>query len=142
MMLTPRQLAFVEAFSIDGNAARAARAAGYAEGSAKVVACRLTKDNRIAAEIAKRRAANAHKLEITKEKVLLQLVEAINVARDQQNPVAMISGCSQLAKLCGFYDSTDRTQSLDPTEISRTVSQFRNMSDEKLIQIVLGESSS
>ncbi|KFB72992.1 terminase small subunit [Candidatus Accumulibacter contiguus] len=65
--LTTRQLAFVDAYCADGNAARAARAAGYAEKSAKVMACRLTKDNRIAAQIALRRAENAAKFEITKE---------------------------------------------------------------------------
>lgn len=137
MSLTPRQLAFVDAYSIDGNAARAARAAGYAEGSAKVVACRLTKDNRIAAEIAKRRAANAEKLEITKEQVLAQIVEAINMAREQQNPAVMISGCVQLAKLCGFFEP-ERMEMTLSAEGERLRAKFEAMSDEELLAIATG----
>ena len=135
MHLTPRQLAFVDAYSIDGNAARAARAAGYAEGSAKVVACRLTKDNRVAAEIAKRRAANAAKLEITKEQVLAQIVEAINMAREQQNPAVMISGCVQLAKLCGFYEP-ERVEMALGLESERLRAKFAAMSDVELLALV------
>lgn len=135
MSLTARQLAFVDAYSIDGNAARAARAAGYAEGSAKVMACRLTKDNRIAAEIAKRRAANAEKLEISKEQVLAQIVEAINMACEQQNPAVMISGCVQLAKLCGFYEPEVLKVRLS-NDVERIQAKFAAMSDEELYEIV------
>lgn len=135
MSLTARQLAFIDAYSADGNAARAARAAGYAEGAAKVVACRLTKDNRIAAEIAKRRAANAKKLEITKEQVLAQIVEAINMARDQQNPAVMIGGCVQLAKLCGFYEPEVLKVRLS-TDAERLQAKLVAMSDEELYEIV------
>ena len=138
MNLTPRQLAFIDAYSIDGNAARAARAAGYAEGSAKVVACRLTKDNRVAAEIAKRRAANAEKLEITKEQVLAQIVEAINMAREQQNPAAMISGCVQLAKLCGLFEPAAGSAASVLSEGCREAIRFRELSDDQLCQIASG----
>lgn len=138
MHLTPRQLAFVDAYSIDGNAARAARAAGYAEGSAKVAACRLTKDNRVAAEIAKRRTANAEKLEITKEQVLAQIVEAINMAREQQNPAAMISGCVQLAKLCGFFGLDAGNAAFGIDEGCREAIRFRELSDDQLCQIASG----
>lgn len=137
MSLTTRQRAFVDAYSVDGNAARAARAAGYAESSAKVIACRLTKDNRIAAEIAKRRAANAEKLEITKEQVLAQIVEAINIAREQQNPAAMISGCVQLAKLCGFFEPEKVTLALSG-EGDRLQAKFAAMSDAELFEIAAG----
>ena len=137
MGFTLRQLAFIDAYSVDGNAARAARAAGYAESSAKVVACRLTKDNRIAAEIAKRRAANAEKLEITKEQVLAQIVEAINMARDQKNPAVMIGGCVQLAKLCGFFEP-ERFSVEVGTDLERFRARFAAMSDEELLAIAGG----
>lgn len=45
--LTARQEKFVEHCAVYGNATEAAQLAGYAEKSAKVMACRLTKDNRI-----------------------------------------------------------------------------------------------
>ena len=139
MTLTSRQLAFVDAYSIDGNAARAARSAGYAAGSAKVVACRLTKDNRITAEIAKRRAANAERLEITREDVISGIVAAISMARAQSNPGAMISGCVQLAKLCGFYEPEVRNVVLS-ADAEKLKARFVAMSDEELLHLIQPES--
>jgi phage terminase small subunit len=56
--LTLRQTRFVDEYVVSGNAAAAARAAGYAPNAAKVTACRmLTRANLQAAIEAKRRAA-------------------------------------------------------------------------------------
>ena len=132
--LTVRQLAFVEAYSADGNAARAARVAGYAEKSAKVMACRLTKDNRIAAEIAKRRAANAEQFQITKDDVLAGFLSAIHMAREQQNPGAMISGLVQIAKMLGFYDPERISVALSG-DAERLRAKFESLSDEELLAI-------
>jgi len=145
--LTTRQLAFVDAYCADGNAARAARAAGYAEKSAKVMACRLTKDNRIAAQIALRRAENAAKFEITKEEgrsdrrnierdqVIAGILSAIEMAREQQNPAAMISGLVQVAKLCGFYEPEVRRIEVSGSA-ARVQAKYAAMSDDELLSIV------
>jgi hypothetical protein len=137
MSLTVRQLAFVEAYSADGNAARAARVAGYAEKSAKVMACRLTKDNRIAAEIAKRRAANAEQFQITKDDVLAGVLSAINMARDQQNPGTMISGLVQIAKMLGFYEPERISLALS-LDAERRLAKFVAMTDAELLMIAEG----
>ncbi|MEF8699083.1 MAG: terminase small subunit [Candidatus Accumulibacter sp. UW26] len=133
--LTPRQLAFVDAYSADGNATRAARVAGYAEKSAKVIACRLTKDNRIAARIASRRAENAEKFAITKEEVIAGILSAIEMAREQQNPAAMISGLVQVAKLCGFYEPEVRRIEVSDSA-ARVQAKYAAMSDDELLSII------
>ena len=133
--LTTRQLAFVDAYCADGNAARAARAAGYAEKSAKGMACRLTKDNRIAARIALRRAENAAKFEITKAEVIAGILRAIEMAREQQNPAAMISGLVQVAKLCGFYAPGVRRIEVSGSA-ARVQAKYAAMSDDELLSMV------
>lgn len=132
--LTARQEKFVEHCALSGNATEAARLAGYAEKSAKVMACRLTKDNRIAARIALRRAENAAKFEITKEEVIAGILNAIEMAREQQNPAAMISGLVQVAKLCGFYEPEVRRIDLSDSAVCLQA-KFAAMSDDKLLEL-------
>lgn len=133
--LTARQEKFVEHCAHCGNATEAARLAGYAEKSAKVMACRLTKDNRIAARIASRRAENAAKFAITREDVIAGVLGVIDMAREQQNPAAMISGWVQIAKLCGFY-----APEVSRIEVSgnaaRLQAKFRAMSDDELLELI------
>ena len=135
--LTPRQEKFVEHYALCGNAAEAARLAGYSDKSAKVRACRLTKDNRIAAEVAKRRAESAASLELRKEDVISGILSAINMAREQQNPATMISGWVQLAKLCGFYEPERITLALSG-EGERLKAKFAAMTDEELMAVITG----
>lgn len=134
-VLSKRQARFVEQYVLCGNAAEAARLAGYSKRSAKVRACRLTKDNRVAAEIAKRQAENAVRLEVTKEDVITGILNAITMAREQKNPGAMISGCVQLAKLCGFYEP--EVSQIELSGDAKVLqAKFAAMSDEKLLAIV------
>ena len=133
--LSPRQEKFVEHYSLCGNAAEAARLAGYSARSAKVQACRLTNDNRVIAEIAKRRRAYQQELQITKDDVVVGLLNAIQLAKEQQNPSAMISGFSQVAKLCGFYEpDVSRIEISDESLCLRH--QFAAMSDDELLAVI------
>ena len=133
--LSPRQEKFVEHYSLCGNAAEAARLAGYSARSAKVQACRLTNDNRVIAEIAKRRRAYQQDLQITKDDVVVGLLNAIQLAKEQQNPSAMISGFSQVAKLCGYYEpDVSRIEISD--ESLRLRHQFAAMSDDELLAVI------
>jgi phage terminase small subunit len=137
--LTARQEKFVEHCALHGNATEAARLAGYAEKSAKVMACRLTKDNRIAARIASRRAENAAKFAITRDEVIAGLLSAIEMAREQQNPAAMISGLVQIAKLCGFYEPEVSRIELSGNA-ARLQAKFAAMSDDELLELAAGRS--
>ncbi len=136
--LTARQEKFVEHCALSGNATEAARLAGYAEKSAKVMACRLTKDNRIAARIASRRAENAEKFAITRDEVIAGILSAIDMAREQQNPAAVIGGWVQIAKLCGLY-----TPEVSRIELSgsaaRLQAKFQAMSDDELSELIAAQ---
>ena len=133
--LSPRQEKFVEHYSLCGNAAEAARLAGYSPRSAKVQACRLTNDNRVIAEITKRQKAYQRELQITKDDVLAGLLSAIQLAKEQQNPSAMISGLAQIAKLCGFYEP-DVSRVVISDESLRLKHQLAAMSDDELLAVI------
>lgn len=73
--LTPKQALFVGEYLIDGNATRAAIAAGFAQASAGVTGAKLLKNAKVAKALALRNARRAGKLEITAERVLGELAK-------------------------------------------------------------------
>ena len=70
--LTPRQKRFVEEYLVDSNGTQAAIRAGYSEKSADVTASQLIANPKIEVAIRKAKDANAEKLDITVERVLLE----------------------------------------------------------------------
>ncbi|HEX5236147.1 MAG TPA: terminase small subunit [Silvibacterium sp.] len=75
MGVTPKQAMFVAEYLIDGNATRAAIAAGFAAGSAHVTGARLLKHATVAAAIAERQERRKEKLKISAERVLEELAK-------------------------------------------------------------------
>lgn len=71
--LKQRRTRFVKEYLIDQNAARAARAAGYSENGAHVAGQRLLRNATVQAEIAQKTAEIHQKLDISVERVNLEL---------------------------------------------------------------------
>lgn len=136
--LTSRQQAFVDAYCLGSSATEAARRAGYGERGAGVTATRLLRNANVQAAIAERQTANAERFELNREAVIAELQTAIEVAKEQQNPVAMISGWREIAKICGFYQPTTHEVRLTDSQVS-TLRNLEAMSDEELIAIVAHE---
>ena len=95
--LTTRQDRFVAAYT--GNATQAAIGAGYSPRSARQHAARMMANAAIQAALAARQGENARTLEISRQDAIRGLLEAVDVAREQANPAAMIAGWKTLA--CG-----------------------------------------
>ena len=100
--LTARRGKFVQHYAISGNAADAARMAGYSEKGANVTGCQLLTFPNIKSAITAERQREARRLELRKDDVLAGVLSAIQMAREQQNPSVMIAGLVQIAKQCGF----------------------------------------
>src|SRR5262245_61623886 len=100
---SPKQLRFVEEYCLDHNASRAPREAGYAAASAKVTGCRLLTNANVAQAIREREAEAAQRLELDRQRVIQELQTAIELARIQADPAAMIRGWVEIAKMCGYY---------------------------------------
>lgn len=110
--LTVKQARFCDEYVVCGNAAAAARAAGYRERSARQIGFEnLTKPD-IQIAIQARQQAHADALELTRQDVLKALLGAIQAAQEAGKPAVMISGWKELSRLCGFYEP--EIQRVDP----------------------------
>lgn len=104
MHLTTRQTKFVAEYALSGNAAEAARKAGYSANGAKVTGCRLLTNPNLQAAIAASRRQEADELELRREHIVGAILQAIDVAKSQNKAGPMISGWREIAKMLGFYD--------------------------------------
>lgn len=100
-----------------------------------MTATRLLKNANVQAAIAERQATNAERFDLNREAVIAELQTAIEVAKEQKNPAAMISGWREIAKICGFYQPTTHEVRLTDSQVSM-LRNLEAMSDEELIAIV------
>ena len=84
--------------------------------------------------LAEKRAEIAEELEITREKVMRGLLEAVEIARLQADPAALVRAWSELARMCGYY-APERKQVDVSVSAKRMVDQFEAMSDAELLQL-------
>ena len=137
--LTGRQKLFVENFLATGNGTQAAIAAGYAESGARVRAHRLTKDSRVQKALQARQSADATRLSTQREDVIQGLLEAIQDAKAQRDPVAMISGYREIGRMLGFYaPDVRRVQVSADRKADDELRRYDAMSDAELMAIVAG----
>lgn len=107
-LLTAKQARFIDEYLVDANGTQAAIRAGYGAAGARVAAHRLLTNVAISSAIEGRQRADATRLYIDRDNVLVGLLGAVEMAREQRNPAGMIAGLRELGKLMGFY--TDRVK--------------------------------
>jgi phage terminase small subunit len=133
-LLNDRQRHFVDAVAAGRSATEAAKAAGYSAASAAVRGCRLMKVKAVQDALAERRAEVARDLELDRQKVVAQIMEAIEIARLQADPQAMIAGWREIAKMLGYYEPERRRVEVSVSS-KRMVDQFEAMSDAELLRL-------
>lgn len=74
-MLTPKQAIFIAEYLVDGNATRAAIAAGYSEKTAEAAGSRLLRNVKVSRTLAERNARRVEKLDITAARTLSELAK-------------------------------------------------------------------
>ena len=137
-MLNSKQLRFVDEFCISHSAADAARKAGYSVKTARSIGHELLTKPDVLATIQARQAATALELGVTRQQVLADLLEAIQTARVQCNPGAMIAGAREIGKLLGFYEP--ETQRVELSVNDRGLAaKYQGMTDEQLTAIIDGQ---
>jgi hypothetical protein len=135
--LTARQQRFVEEMTVCGNAAEAARRAGYSARSAKVTACRMLTKANLQAAIATKKATLAERLELRKEDVLAGLLRCVQMGREQGEAATMIRGLVELGKLCGFYAGTE-PKAPASTSGGKLMAKYEAMSEGELLAVIAG----
>ena len=133
--LTARQARFIEEFLVDANGTQAAIRAGTAPAGAHVWASRALRDPKVAMELKRRQEGVATRLSIQRENVLNGLVEAVDMAREQRNPMGMIRGWSELARMLGLYEPEVRRLELGVSQ-KGTLQRMEAMSDQQLLTLI------
>lgn len=137
-MLNEKQLRFIDEYCCSHSAADAARRAGYSTKTARSIGHELLTKPDVQAAIQARQAATALELGVTKQKVISDLLEAIQTARVQGNPGAMIAGAREIGKLLGFYEP--ETQRVELSVGDRGLAaKYQGMTDQELTAIIDGQ---
>jgi phage terminase small subunit len=134
--LTAKQARFIDEFLVDSNGTAAAIRAGYAPGSAKVAASRMmSKDNPVRRAIHARQDADSERLGVFRDRVVNGLMEAINLAREQHNPMAMIRGWAEIGKMMGFYAPETKRVELSAAGVG-AMGRLAQMTDAELLALI------
>ena len=133
--LSARESAFVASFLASGNATASAIAANFSPKGASVAGNRMLRNARVQKALQARQAADAARLSLKREDVLAGLLEAISQAREQKNPMAMISALRELGKMMGFYAVETRQMKLAVGK-EGAMANLGRLSDNELIRIM------
>jgi phage terminase small subunit len=131
--LNERQRLFVTNYVVRGMSQReAAKAAGY-NGSRGSVQ-KLMQYPKIEQAIKTEQKAFEQALQITRQEVVEGLKEAIDMARVKADPLSMVAGWREVAKICGYYEPVKHK-----VEVSMNgqvlMHQITAMSDEDLLKL-------
>jgi len=136
VILTPKQVRFIDEYLIDFNASRAAIASGFSPRSAKVQGSRLLTNVNVKLSIQRHQKATEKRLQVTRDNVIQGLVIAAEQARINKDPASMIAAMSEVSKMMGFYASKPCKETTE-TFSDSLKGQFEIMTDEELRAIVL-----
>lgn len=134
--LTARQLRFVNEYLLDANATRAAIRAGVASSGAHVWGSRTLRSAKVAQALQARQKADQLRLQIDRDRVVVMLLEAYEMAKEKREPAAMVSACRELAKLFGLYEPM-RAQ-IDISRDDSAMSRLDELTDQQLLQLIQG----
>lgn len=129
--LTPKQRKVAQLVGRGDSWNAAALKAGYSQGASNVAAWK--NDPRILAIIAAEQKKNEETVDMSRKKVMDGFLEAIDIARIQADPTAMIKGWTEVAKMCGYYAPDTKKVEIS-ISAKRLVDKFETMSDEELLK--------
>lgn len=128
--MTPKQRRFVDEYLIDGNATRAAKAAGYAGGqSAEVTGHRLLRNPKVAAAIADGERQRQKRTQIDQDWVINKIVKTIEDCEsgENRNPHAVLKGTELLGRTLAMFTDVSKStvthefDSLPETELDERI---------------------
>lgn len=133
--LSSKQVRFIEEFLLDGNVTAAAKRAGYSPKSARVVGQETLRNPAVRAKLEARQAAEAERLGITRERVLTGLLEAIETARANSDPAAMVRAWTSIGSMMGFYAAKHHVVEVTapPGDLEAA---YARMSDAELVRLM------
>jgi len=141
VQLTARQARFIDEYLVDANGRAAAMRAGYSSAGAKMAAHRALSNVTISGAIEARQRQDATRLGMDRDRVLAGLLGAVEMAREQLNPAAMVQGLREIGKLMGYYAPKQMRVALDEGQ-AKAMARFEAMSDAELLALMAGSPAS
>lgn len=136
--LTTRMKEFVKLWAQGETILSAALRAGYNDGG--TYAYRLAKDPAILKIYHREKEAYAAAVGMTRQKVMEGLLEAVEMAKIQADPTAMIAGWREVGKMCGYYEPVKKQ--IDVNITGNVVMQRLNkLSDAELLKLIETETA-
>lgn len=131
-VLTDKQHAFV-ANKVDMGMSdnRAAKEAGYSD---KAAARNLNTLPKIQNAIAERQEAYQEVVQMSRKRVMDGLLEAVDMAKLKADPLSMVAGWREIAKICGYYEPT-KVQVDVSVNGKMLLHQMSSMSQEDLLKL-------
>lgn len=135
MKLSKRRSKFVNEYILDHNGSRAARDAGYATSGARVTAHRLLTNANVKAAIESKKHNLAQKYELKMDDVVSEIQHAIEIAKYTSNPLAIIKGWIEIAKLMGFYSHQESIEVGFKNLNTELLLKLETLTDQELLEI-------
>lgn len=136
--LTSKMKEFVKLWAQGETILSAAIRAGYNDGG--TYAYRLAKDPAILKIYHREKEAYAAAVGMTRQKVMEGLLEAVEMAKIQADPTAMIAGWREVGKMCGYYEPVKKQ--IDVNITGNVVMQRLNkLSDAELLKLIETETA-
>jgi hypothetical protein len=133
--LSAKQAKFVQEFLVDGNGTQAAIRSKFGVAGARVTACRLLTNPNVQKALQARQTADATRLCLAREDVLAGLLEAVAQAKEQRNPMAMISGWREIGKMMGYFAPGRINLDVDIVSMAQR-DRLERMTDSELLKII------
>lgn len=133
--LTPHQFDFVKFMAQGMPASAAARHAGFAHTGIAVY--RLIRLPNVQAALKIEREKYEREAKMTRKKVMDGILEAIEMARLQSEPITMVAGWREIAKMCGYYEAVKSKIDISVNG-QLLVSRIQSMPDDELLALAEG----
>lgn len=136
--LTAKMKEFVKLWAQGETLLSASIRAGYTDNG--TYAYRLAKDPAILKIYHREKEAYAAAVGMTRQKVMEGLLEAVEMAKIQADPTAMIAGWREVGKMCGYYEPVKKQ--IDVNITGNVVMQRLNkLSDAELLKLIETETA-
>ena len=131
--LTTRMKEFVKLWAQGESILSAALKAGYSDGG--TYAYRLAKDQAILKIYHREKEAYASSVGMTRQRVMEGLLEAVEMAKIQADPTAMIAGWREVGKMCGYYEPVKKQIDVNITG-NVVMERLNRLSDSELLKLI------
>lgn len=130
--ITDKQAKFIEnKVELGMSDRQAALQAGYSD---KAMASQLARNDKVQGAIAERREAYQEVVQMSRKRVMDGLLEAVDMAKVKADPLSMVAGWREIAKICGYYEPT-RVQVDVSVNGKMLLHQMSSMSQEDLLKL-------